>query len=252
MATQSQAQQPPLQRVNSDSQPFCRICHDESTSESRLIQPCECSGSLAYAHEHCLQMWLRRRLATLHGNSRLLALGLGVLLGGTFTTINTQDPNGNAHTQEFVPWSSVLKSDMLRCEICGYRFQCSLKTYSFLRFLLSRTNVWDWLHLAYIIFIFRRIQVQKNTLMSALQVADASGDHHGLTGGHSRWTAWWAALGFGNHGNKHMIMGSMARMFILLHYLVFLAFDIKYVIKKWLKWRAKTAQVLVYPRVVEK
>lgn len=37
----------------------CRICHGESTLEAPLITPCNCSGSMRYVHQECIQMWLK-------------------------------------------------------------------------------------------------------------------------------------------------------------------------------------------------
>ena len=40
------------------SSPFCRICMDSSETESKLIKPCDCSGSQMYIHFHCLKSWI--------------------------------------------------------------------------------------------------------------------------------------------------------------------------------------------------
>jgi len=39
---------------------FCRICHQNETSDTEkpdLISPCNCMGSMANVHQHCLQRW---------------------------------------------------------------------------------------------------------------------------------------------------------------------------------------------------
>jgi len=38
---------------------ICRICHCEGDTESSLIAPCYCSGSLRYVHQSCLQQWIK-------------------------------------------------------------------------------------------------------------------------------------------------------------------------------------------------
>jgi hypothetical protein len=35
----------------------CRICH-EISDEDKMISPCECSGSIKYVHEECIQKWI--------------------------------------------------------------------------------------------------------------------------------------------------------------------------------------------------
>lgn len=39
------------------SQPFCRICH-ETASESKLLSPCMCLGTVRNVHRKCLEHWL--------------------------------------------------------------------------------------------------------------------------------------------------------------------------------------------------
>ncbi|RZF47773.1 hypothetical protein LSTR_LSTR006037 [Laodelphax striatellus] len=38
---------------------MCRICHCEGDSETPLIAPCYCAGSLRYVHQLCLQQWIK-------------------------------------------------------------------------------------------------------------------------------------------------------------------------------------------------
>jgi hypothetical protein len=39
---------------------MCRICHcEEATVTKLLIAPCNCSGTLRYVHQTCLQKWLK-------------------------------------------------------------------------------------------------------------------------------------------------------------------------------------------------
>ncbi|KAK2717905.1 E3 ubiquitin-protein ligase MARCHF8-like [Artemia franciscana] len=40
-------------------QDTCRICHCEGESDSPLISPCLCTGSLLYVHQGCLQKWVK-------------------------------------------------------------------------------------------------------------------------------------------------------------------------------------------------
>ena len=38
----------------------CRICHcNETESQSELMSPCACAGSLKYVHQTCLQQWVK-------------------------------------------------------------------------------------------------------------------------------------------------------------------------------------------------
>lgn len=37
-----------------------RIYHSEGKTDSPLISPCHCSGSLCYVHNSCLQKWIKR------------------------------------------------------------------------------------------------------------------------------------------------------------------------------------------------
>ncbi|XP_061427302.1 E3 ubiquitin-protein ligase MARCHF8-like [Lethenteron reissneri] len=37
----------------------CRICHCEGDEESPLIVPCQCTGSLQFVHQACLQQWIK-------------------------------------------------------------------------------------------------------------------------------------------------------------------------------------------------
>lgn len=36
----------------------CRICMEGETSDSPLLSPCKCAGSIRYIHEECLKTWL--------------------------------------------------------------------------------------------------------------------------------------------------------------------------------------------------
>lgn len=36
-----------------------RICHCEGDTETPLIAPCYCAGSLRYVHQSCLQQWIK-------------------------------------------------------------------------------------------------------------------------------------------------------------------------------------------------
>ena len=38
---------------------FCRICRGSSEATSKLIHPCNCSGSMMYVHFNCLKNWFR-------------------------------------------------------------------------------------------------------------------------------------------------------------------------------------------------
>ncbi len=44
---------------SSVGQDICRICHCESAPDTPLITPCNCSGSLKYVHQKCLQQWIK-------------------------------------------------------------------------------------------------------------------------------------------------------------------------------------------------
>ena len=43
----------------SDTSDFCRICRCSSETASKLIHPCNCSGSMMYVHFNCLKNWFR-------------------------------------------------------------------------------------------------------------------------------------------------------------------------------------------------
>lgn len=45
--------------VTPSTQDICRICHCEGDSESPLITPCRCTGSLHFVHQACLQQWIK-------------------------------------------------------------------------------------------------------------------------------------------------------------------------------------------------
>lgn len=45
-----------------DEDVFCRICKDDD-SEGKLATPCDCKGSIAYAHSFCLQKWIESKAA---------------------------------------------------------------------------------------------------------------------------------------------------------------------------------------------
>ena len=38
---------------------ICRICYETHETESLLISPCACSGTMAYIHDHCLKKWIK-------------------------------------------------------------------------------------------------------------------------------------------------------------------------------------------------
>lgn len=38
---------------------ICRICHSKEESDSPLISPCYCTGSISYVHNSCLQKWIK-------------------------------------------------------------------------------------------------------------------------------------------------------------------------------------------------
>ncbi|CAH8350162.1 unnamed protein product [Eruca vesicaria subsp. sativa] len=42
----------------------CRICHDED-EDSNMDTPCSCSGTLKFAHHHCIQRWCNEKGDTL-------------------------------------------------------------------------------------------------------------------------------------------------------------------------------------------
>jgi hypothetical protein len=45
---------------SSSSKLMCRICHcEEAFAGKALISPCNCSGTLRYVHQTCLQKWLK-------------------------------------------------------------------------------------------------------------------------------------------------------------------------------------------------
>lgn len=42
-----------------DDVPICRICRCEGSEEDPLFFPCQCTGSIKYIHQECLQTWLK-------------------------------------------------------------------------------------------------------------------------------------------------------------------------------------------------
>lgn len=46
--------------LNELEEKFCRICKDDD-SEIKLVEPCNCKGSIAYAHSACLQKWIESK-----------------------------------------------------------------------------------------------------------------------------------------------------------------------------------------------
>ncbi|XP_020350974.1 E3 ubiquitin-protein ligase MARCH8-like isoform X2 [Oncorhynchus kisutch] len=45
--------------VTPSNQDICRICHCEGDDDSPLITPCNCTGSLRFVHQACLQQWIK-------------------------------------------------------------------------------------------------------------------------------------------------------------------------------------------------
>lgn len=44
---------------------ICRICYEEDETESKLLNPCACSGTIGYIHEHCLKKWIKTKQLTI-------------------------------------------------------------------------------------------------------------------------------------------------------------------------------------------
>tara|TARA_Y100000591_G_scaffold140881_1_gene121037 strand:- start:334 stop:1206 length:873 start_codon:yes stop_codon:yes gene_type:complete len=40
---------------------ICRICYEEDETQSKLLKPCACSGTMGYIHEHCLTKWIETK-----------------------------------------------------------------------------------------------------------------------------------------------------------------------------------------------
>lgn len=50
---------------NSGCNTFCRICHQsEAQTNSQIISPCKCSGTMAHVHRECLERWVTLAAAT--------------------------------------------------------------------------------------------------------------------------------------------------------------------------------------------
>ncbi|KAH7301347.1 hypothetical protein KP509_23G021200 [Ceratopteris richardii] len=47
-------------QVTTDALPECRICHEEA-DPSDMASPCDCSGTLKYAHQDCIQKWCNEK-----------------------------------------------------------------------------------------------------------------------------------------------------------------------------------------------
>ena len=39
----------------------CRICYDEDDKKDRLIEPCDCKGSVRAVHVSCFLKWMRSK-----------------------------------------------------------------------------------------------------------------------------------------------------------------------------------------------
>lgn len=39
----------------------CRICYDDEKREDRLIEPCDCKGSVSKVHVSCFLKWMRSK-----------------------------------------------------------------------------------------------------------------------------------------------------------------------------------------------
>jgi E3 ubiquitin-protein ligase DOA10 len=51
---------PQVLELHLDAPEVCRICLNSESSEGNLlIQPCKCSGTVAYCHQACLLQWLQ-------------------------------------------------------------------------------------------------------------------------------------------------------------------------------------------------
>jgi hypothetical protein len=66
----------------------CRVCY-ESSPATELLCPCRCRGTMAYAHQHCMQLWYR--------TSRV---GRAVVVACSCTCLQSR-----------------------KCNICGYRYR---------------------------------------------------------------------------------------------------------------------------------
>lgn len=47
-----------LDVCSSSSTIICRICQDSKHADEQLIYPCNCSGSMGFFHQNCLEEWL--------------------------------------------------------------------------------------------------------------------------------------------------------------------------------------------------
>lgn len=47
--------------MEAEEEKICRICRlRETKTREELISPCACKGTLAYIHQTCLEIWLKR------------------------------------------------------------------------------------------------------------------------------------------------------------------------------------------------
>ena len=69
----------------------CRICF-QSDDEARLVQPCDCRGSLACVHEDCIKNWILMKFPSVFGSSCEICKQGFVIKGKTRT--RCQAPKG--------------------------------------------------------------------------------------------------------------------------------------------------------------
>mmetsp|Transcript_8363 Transcript_8363/g.25134 ORF Transcript_8363/g.25134 Transcript_8363/m.25134 type:complete len:164 (+) Transcript_8363:107-598(+) len=124
------------------------------------------------------------------------------------------------HASCIQTWLNHRRPDEMRCELCGYPFRLRVRTRSPLWFFLPPGGWRHWLHVVYICFVARRMWLQVEVVTKVL---------HKLP--RRSWSLIWRLF---------------LHCFMIGHYAVFLSFDIKYLLRRWLRWRHLTSELVVY------
>uniref|UniRef100_A0A7S1XG55 RING-CH-type domain-containing protein n=1 Tax=Compsopogon caeruleus TaxID=31354 RepID=A0A7S1XG55_9RHOD len=120
-------------------------------------------------------------------------------------------------------WLKQRSTLNMYCEICGFAFKFVVRTKSLWAFLLSGSSWQEWFHVGYILFMARRIWKQTD----------------GLANFFSR-----KARRRGNASTSQYVLF----VFFVVHYIVFLWYDLKNLLSKYRLWRIQTAEILVFDK----
>mmetsp|Transcript_22615 Transcript_22615/g.90646 ORF Transcript_22615/g.90646 Transcript_22615/m.90646 type:complete len:167 (+) Transcript_22615:87-587(+) len=137
---------------------------------------------------------------------------------------NCRGTMATVHQECIQMWLTHRNPDQMTCELCGYPFRMTMRTKSVFCFLFSAGFWWkNLVHIAYIALIARRMWIQAGVVAKVIP--------------HARKKSWpflWRLC-------LHCLM--------LGHYSVFLLVDIPFLVKRWLRWRHMTAELVVHEKV---